>query len=249
MWIVHLSFLAAFLAVSPHFTVGSRVYELTDKFLQAYKNEDRQWLVKFYAPWCHFCKDLEPIYMQVAQRLAQEGSSVIVGKLDCTKYTNIEFPVRGFPTILFINKDFTVEFDGDRSIDEITDFARRLSGPAIRQLNGCDAKLTKLVNDHQVLFLHVTNNETYPEYFVRGASKYRSLNWFYSSKLPCSSLQEGTYVVKKIPGNISTTKYQAEEYDGTFNQWIKANRFPQLVKVTQGVLPHLFKTGETSIHC
>lgn len=244
MWSVHLWYLPAFLVTFVHVSECSRVYELTDKFLQAYKNEDRLWLVKFYAPWCHFCKDLEPIYMQVAQRLAKEGSSVIVGRLDCTKYTNFDFPVRGFPTILFISKDFTVEFDGDRNIDEITDFARRLSGPAIRQLNGCDGTLSKLVDDHQVLFLHVTNNDTYPEYFVRGASKYRSLNWFYASKLPCSSMQEGTYVVKRIPGNISTTKYEADAFEGTFNQWVKANRFPQLVKVTQGVLPHLLKTGK-----
>lgn len=247
MWSVPLAYLTAFLVTFVHFSECSRVYELTDKFLQGYKNEDRLWLVKFYAPWCHYCKDLEPVYMQVAQQLAKEGSSVIVGRLDHTKYSNVQFPVRGFPTILFISKDFTVEFHGDRTVDEITDFSRRLSGPAIRQLDGCTDKLTKLADDHKVLFLHVTNNDTYPEYFVRGASKYRSLNWFYGSKIPCSSLNEGTYVVKKIPDNISMIKYEADAFNGTFNQWIKGNRFPQLVKVTQGVLPHLLKTGEPSL--
>lgn len=222
---------------------ASRVYELTDKFLQAYKNENRFWLVKFYAPWCHFCKDLEPIYMQVAQRLASEGSSVVVGRLDATKYTNIEFPVRGFPTILFISKDFTVEFDGDRTIEDITDFARRLSGPAIRSLTACNGQLNKLLDEHKVLFLHVSHNSSWPEYFVRGASKYRSLNWFYGSQSPCSSLEQGTYVLKKTPNSMLSIKYEAENFAGTFNQWIRLQRFPQFVKVTQGIISHLLKTG------
>lgn len=224
----------------------SRVYELTDKFLQSYKSENRLWLVKFYAPWCHFCKELEPIYSQVAQRLANDGSPVIVGRLDCTKYPKIDFPVRGFPTILFISNDFIVEFDGDRSVDDITDFAKKLAGPAIRLLTNCNEDhLKKLLDEHKVLFLHVGPSDSFPEYYVRGASKYRSLNWFYGlqSNVSCSSLGEGTYVVKKSLNDILPIKFEPDKFDGTFNRWIKFNRFPQFVKVTQGNIAHLLKTG------
>lgn len=32
---------------------GNRVFELSDKFVEAYKKDSKAWLVKFYAPWCH----------------------------------------------------------------------------------------------------------------------------------------------------------------------------------------------------
>lgn len=251
MWPIKFYKLIQFilLLILVHISTCSRVYELTDKFLQAYKSENRLWLVKFYAPWCHFCKDLEPIYMQVAQRLANEGSSVVVGRLDCTKYTNIDFPIHGFPTILFISKDYVVEFDGDRSIDEITDFARRLSGPAIRSLVTCDGQLKKLLNNHKVLFLHISLNQTWPDYYVQGASKYRSLNWFYGFQYgSCGSLSPGTYVLKKTIDDVLSIKYQVNDSHISFDQWIQLNRFPQFVKVTQGVIPHLLKTGKFYIY-
>lgn len=56
--------------------------------------------VQFYAPWCGHCKNLEPIWNQVAQSLVD--TDIRVGKIDCTRFTSVaqEFSVSGFPTIL-----------------------------------------------------------------------------------------------------------------------------------------------------
>ena len=114
-----------------HFVDGNRVIELNEKFLDIYrKDRSTQWLVKFYAPWCHYCKQLEPVYMQVAQTLHNQDVAIYVARIDCTKYSSIasKFSVKGFPTIFFISAEKTIEFVGDRTKEDIVDFAKRLSG-------------------------------------------------------------------------------------------------------------------------
>lgn len=49
--------------------------------------------VQFYAPWCGYCKKLEPIWNEVGLELKISGSPVRVGKMDATAYSGelVEF--------------------------------------------------------------------------------------------------------------------------------------------------------------
>ncbi|GFR93892.1 protein disulfide-isomerase TMX3 [Elysia marginata] len=73
------------------------------------------WLVEFYAPWCGHCKQLEPIYREVAKELAEMGSAIRTAKLDCTRYSEIasEFSNRSIqrhPTVLVFKDQKYFEF-------------------------------------------------------------------------------------------------------------------------------------------
>lgn len=43
--------------------------------------------LQFYAPWCGYCKKLEPIWFEVGDELKRSGSPVRVGKMDATAYS------------------------------------------------------------------------------------------------------------------------------------------------------------------
>lgn len=50
-------------------------------------------VLQFYAPWCGYCKKLEPIWDEVGAELRSSGSPVRVGKMDATAYSGEEMTI------------------------------------------------------------------------------------------------------------------------------------------------------------
>mmetsp|Transcript_51412 Transcript_51412/g.80362 ORF Transcript_51412/g.80362 Transcript_51412/m.80362 type:complete len:339 (-) Transcript_51412:68-1084(-) len=82
------------------------------------------WFVKFYAPWCGHCKAMEPMWQQLAKKLK---GKVRVAKVDCTvaKHLASDFDVDGFPTLKLISKAKVYEYNGDRDINLMVDWAKK----------------------------------------------------------------------------------------------------------------------------
>lgn len=120
-----------FLANNVIHVESNRVLELNDNFLgNLHKNPGSRWLVMFYSPWCHPCKQFEPDYMQVAQILHNYDIGINVARIDCNKYPSIgsHFGVSSYPVFKYITVNKVVEYVSDRDRDEIIDFARRMVG-------------------------------------------------------------------------------------------------------------------------
>ncbi|EGD75764.1 hypothetical protein PTSG_07882 [Salpingoeca rosetta] len=61
------------------------------------------WFIKFYAPWCGFCKAIAPVWDELADKVKE--SNVNIAKVDCTKnrLTCERFGVRGYPSLFFFH--------------------------------------------------------------------------------------------------------------------------------------------------
>ena len=60
------------------------------------------------APWCGHCKQLEPIYAEVAGKLKSEESEMRLAKVNVIEEKELadEFNIESFPTLkLFMNGD------------------------------------------------------------------------------------------------------------------------------------------------
>lgn len=78
---------------------SGKVVTLTDdNFKETVVGSKDLWLVAFIAPWCGYCKKLQPEWKDAAKRLKGQ---VKLGWLDATAYqtTAGKFDVRGYPTI------------------------------------------------------------------------------------------------------------------------------------------------------
>lgn len=94
--------------------------ELTDKTHDNYVKQGNV-LVKYYAPWCHYCNELDPKFKAIGNILK---GNIKTASLNADKY-NMDF-VESFPTLIFypINGD-PIKYDGKRSVENIIEFVKK----------------------------------------------------------------------------------------------------------------------------
>jgi len=123
---------------------GPVVVAVAKNFDEAVKNNGKDTLIEFYAPWCGHCKKLSPIYDELAMKLKEEDVAIV--KMDATANdVPPEFEVRGFPTLFWLPKDRTKgpqKYEAGREVD---DFIKYIAKNAAEELKGFgrDGKLKK----------------------------------------------------------------------------------------------------------
>ena len=66
-------------------------------------------MVQFYAPWCSDCQAFAPEYAKAAKILANEGSPIVLAKVDCTVEKSLakKYGIKSYPTLKFFKRDPT----------------------------------------------------------------------------------------------------------------------------------------------
>uniref|UniRef100_A0A672L6I6 protein disulfide-isomerase n=1 Tax=Sinocyclocheilus grahami TaxID=75366 RepID=A0A672L6I6_SINGR len=204
------------------------------------------WLVDFYAPWCGYCKKLEPIWQEVGAELTRSQSPVRVGKMDGTAYSGVasEFGVRGYPTIKLLKGELAYNYKGPRTKDDIIEFANRVAGPAVRSLPSRQM-FEHVLKRHSVLFLYVGGESPLKEKYTEVASELIVYTYFFSASedvLPESvALHELPSVVVFKDG----TYFTYDEYeDGSLSSWVNRERFQSYLPIDGFTLYELGETGK-----
>ena len=80
------------------------------------------WFVMFYAPWCGHCRQVEPMWAELATLTTEPDH--FVGKVDATNHpiTSMRYEVRGYPTLLLFTKGSIYPYNGPRSAASFLDF-------------------------------------------------------------------------------------------------------------------------------
>jgi len=85
-------------------------------------------LVEFYAPWCGHCKQLAPIYDQLAEKY-KDNDSILIAKMDSTTNELEHTKIQSFPTIKLYKKgdNQVVPFEGARTLDGFVEFIEKMT--------------------------------------------------------------------------------------------------------------------------
>lgn len=118
----------------------SAVTELSvDNFDKVVTESSKHVMVEFYAPWCGHCKQLAPIYEELAKAFAGEAD-VVVAKLDASAEENSDiaskYEVSGFPTLKYFPGSAVAEtYEGGRDLSSLVSFINEKAG-TFREENG-----------------------------------------------------------------------------------------------------------------
>ncbi|XP_030016278.1 protein disulfide-isomerase TMX3-like [Sphaeramia orbicularis] len=221
------------------------VEELDDSFMQT-RGADDIWLIEFYAPWCSFCKQLDPVWHQIGSELRSLGSPVNVGKADATSSTGLakEFRVRGYPAIFMLKKDLRYNYVGPRTKDGIMDFTNRVSGPSVRSLSSLQL-FQHALSRHDTLFVYIGATSLLKGNYTAAAEELIVHTYFFSATrdvLPkIISVPSLPAVVVFKDGTYFT---YSEEHDGELRSWINRERFSNFAKIDSFTLYAMGETGK-----
>ncbi|XP_034031688.1 protein disulfide-isomerase A3 [Thalassophryne amazonica] len=112
----------------PEDNTGPVKVVVAENFDSVVNDETKDVLIEFYAPWCGHCKNLEPKYKELGEKLSSDPN-VVVAKMDATA-NDVPSPyeVSGFPTIYFSpagQKMSPKKYEGGREVSDFISYLKK----------------------------------------------------------------------------------------------------------------------------
>ncbi|KAL9006783.1 MAG: hypothetical protein Q9188_000470 [Gyalolechia gomerana] len=125
-------FLLSSLAVLGAHAASSVLDLIPDNFDKVVLQSGKPALVEFFAPWCGHCKNLAPVYEELAQNFGFAGDKLVIGKVDADEHKDLgrKFGVQGFPTLKWFDgkSDKPEPYEGGRDLDSLASFISDKTG-------------------------------------------------------------------------------------------------------------------------
>jgi protein disulfide-isomerase A6 len=107
-------------------------------------------LVEFFAPWCGHCKNLAPVYEELALAFEHAKDKVQIAKVDTDAERDLgkRFGVQGFPTLKFFDgkSDKPTEYNGGRDLESLSNFITEKTGVRARKKMEKPSKVAMLTD-------------------------------------------------------------------------------------------------------
>ncbi|XP_053318276.1 protein disulfide-isomerase A3 [Spea bombifrons] len=101
---------------------------VAENFDEIVNDDSKDVLIEFYAPWCGHCKNLEPKYKELGEKLASDPN-IVIAKMDATANDVPSlYEVRGFPTIYFSpagSKQSPKRYEGGREVSDFLSYLKK----------------------------------------------------------------------------------------------------------------------------
>jgi protein disulfide-isomerase A6 len=122
---------------------------IPDNFDTVVLKSGKPTLVEFFAPWCGHCKNLAPVYEELATAF-EFSDKVQIAKVDADAEKSLgkRFGVQGFPTLKFFDgkSDKPADYSGGRDLDALSAFITEKTGVKPRKKMAKPSAVTMLTD-------------------------------------------------------------------------------------------------------
>ncbi|KAH0543449.1 hypothetical protein FGG08_002214 [Glutinoglossum americanum] len=123
------------------------------------------WFVKFYAPWCHHCRAMAPVWDELGREMK---GRLNIGEVNCDLESRLckDVRLRGYPTILYFKGGERIEYDGLRGLGDFVNFAQKAVdlGDGVKYVDA--AAFKELEEKEEVIFIYFYDHATTSEDFA-----------------------------------------------------------------------------------
>lgn len=135
-----------------------------ETFEKVVTNTMDPWFVKFYAPWCHHCQALAPVWASLARQMK---GKLNIGEVNCDIEKRLckDANVRGYPTMLFFRGGQRIEYEGLRGLGDLLDYAEKAEAISAGVQDVDAAEFKKLEETNEVIFTYFYDHATTSEDF------------------------------------------------------------------------------------
>lgn len=113
-------------------------------------------LVEFFAPWCGHCKNLAPVYDELAGTYESAKDKLVIAKVDADEHKELgrRFGVQGFPTLKWFDGKSAepVDYNSGRDLESLQAF--------ISDKTGIKPKKAKAAPSHVEMLTDSTFSQT-----------------------------------------------------------------------------------------
>jgi protein disulfide-isomerase A6 len=94
-------------------------------------------LVEFFAPWCGHCKNLAPVYEELATAFTYATDKVSIASVDADEHKSLgnRFGIKGFPTLKWFDgvSETPVDYTGGRDLESLSKWITEKTGLKLKK--------------------------------------------------------------------------------------------------------------------
>jgi protein disulfide-isomerase len=144
---------------------GSSISLTAESFQNLVTMTQEPWFIKFYAPWCHHCQAMQPIWQQLGKEMK---GKLNIGEVNCDVESRLckDVHLQGYPTLLFFRGGERVEYDGLRGLGDFVSYANKAIaiGGGVRYIDA--TRFKELEETEEVIFVYFYDHATTREDFA-----------------------------------------------------------------------------------
>jgi len=195
---------------------------IPDNFDQVVLKSGKPTLVEFFAPWCGHCKNLAPVYEELAQTFAS-SKDVQIAKLDADAEKSLgkRFGIQGFPTLKWFDgkSDKPEDYKGGRDLESLTKFITEKTGTKAKKVLQLPSQV-EMLTDSTFKKTIGGDKHVFVAFTAPWCGHCKSLAPVWET-LAEDYISEPSVVIAKVDAEAENSKATANEYGVTSYPTIK----------------------------